>query len=76
MTGGLAAPLVAAGVGIVMGGLGTGIPIIGGYLGALAGSSVLTGGLFGAYGGKMIGRMMHQYAREVKDFSFAPKHGE
>ncbi|KAL9038640.1 MAG: hypothetical protein Q9180_003010 [Flavoplaca navasiana] len=72
VTGGLAAPLVAAGVGTIMGGLGIGIPLIGGYLGALAGSSVLIGSLFGAYGGKMTGRMMHQYAREVKDFSFVP----
>ncbi|KAL8650608.1 MAG: hypothetical protein Q9226_005074, partial [Calogaya cf. arnoldii] len=72
VTGGLAAPLFAAGVGTVMGGLGIGIPLIGGYLGALAGSSVLISGLFGAYGGKMTGRMMHQYAREVKDFSFVP----
>ncbi|KAL8673218.1 MAG: hypothetical protein Q9168_002370 [Polycauliona sp. 1 TL-2023] len=74
VTGGLAAPLVAAGVGTVMGGLGIGIPLIGGYLGALAGSSVLIGGLFGAYGGKMTGRMMHQYAKEVKDFRFVPLH--
>ncbi|KAL8999023.1 MAG: hypothetical protein Q9169_002021 [Polycauliona sp. 2 TL-2023] len=74
VTGGLAAPLVAAGVGTVMGGLGIGIPLIGGYLGALAGSSVLIGGLFGAYGGNMTGRMMHQYAKEVKDFSFIPLH--
>ncbi|KAL8724699.1 MAG: hypothetical protein Q9166_007810 [cf. Caloplaca sp. 2 TL-2023] len=64
VTGGLAAPLVAAGVGTVMGELGIGIPLIGGYLGALAGSS----------GGKMTGRMMHQYAREVQDFSFVPVH--
>ncbi|KAL8910401.1 MAG: hypothetical protein Q9171_004310 [Xanthocarpia ochracea] len=72
VTGGLAAPLVAAGIGTVMGGLGIGIPLIGGYLGALASSSVLIGGLFGAYAGKMTGRMMHQYAKEVKDFSFVP----
>ena len=72
VTGGLAAPLVAAGIGTVMGGLGIGIPLIGGYLGALASNSVLIGGLFGAYGGKMTGRMMHQYTKEVKDFSFEP----
>ncbi|KAL8879918.1 MAG: hypothetical protein Q9198_002565 [Flavoplaca austrocitrina] len=74
MTGGLAAPLVAAGVGTIVGGLGIGIPLIGGYLGVSAGSSVLIGSLFGAYGGKMTGRIMHQYAREVKDSSFIPLH--
>ncbi|KAL8758047.1 MAG: hypothetical protein Q9199_001777 [Rusavskia elegans] len=57
-----------------MGGLGVGIPLIGCYLGALASSSVLISGLFGAYSRKMTGRRMHQYAREVKDFSSLPAH--
>ncbi|KAF2277551.1 DUF726-domain-containing protein, partial [Westerdykella ornata] len=70
VTGGLAAPLLAAGVGTVMGGLGLGA--ISGLLGTLAGSSVLVGSLFGAYGGKMTGRLMKQYAREVDDFEFIP----
>ncbi|KAF2173107.1 hypothetical protein M409DRAFT_17056 [Zasmidium cellare ATCC 36951] len=72
VTGGLAAPLLAAGIGTVMGGLGLGATAAAGYLGALAGSSVLVGGLFGAYGGRMTGRMMDQYAREVEDFAFVP----
>ncbi|KAF2177383.1 DUF726-domain-containing protein [Zopfia rhizophila CBS 207.26] len=72
VTGGLAAPLLAAGVGTVMGGLGLGATVISGYLGALAGSSVLVGSLFGAYGGKMTGRLMKQYAKEVRDFEFIP----
>ncbi|KAF2018355.1 DUF726-domain-containing protein [Aaosphaeria arxii CBS 175.79] len=70
VTGGLAAPLLAAGVGTVMGGLGLGA--VAGLLGTLAGSSVLVGSLFGAYGGKMTGRIMRQYAREVEDFEFIP----
>ncbi|KAF2704144.1 DUF726-domain-containing protein [Pleomassaria siparia CBS 279.74] len=70
VTGGLAAPLLAAGLGTVFGGLGLGI--VGTYLGALAGSSVLVGSLFGAYGGKMTGRIMRQYAQEVQDFEFIP----
>lgn len=74
VTGGLAAPLLAAGVGSVMGGLGLGA--ISGLLGTLAGSSVLVGSLFGAYGGKMTGRLMRQYAGEVKDFEFIPVQGE
>ncbi|KAF2730469.1 DUF726-domain-containing protein [Polyplosphaeria fusca] len=72
VTGGLAAPLLAAGVGTVMGGLGLGATAISGLLGGLAGSSVLVGSLFGAYGGKMTGRLMKQYAKEVQDFEFIP----
>jgi len=72
VTGGLAAPLLAAGIGTVMGGLGLSIPLIGGYLGAMAGSSILIGGLFGSYGGRMTGMMMEKYAKEVEDFSFMP----
>ncbi|OCK81316.1 DUF726-domain-containing protein [Lepidopterella palustris CBS 459.81] len=72
VTGGLAAPLLAAGLGTVMGGLGLGATVISSYLGALAGSTVLVGTLFGAYGGKMTGKIMDQYAREVEDFRFIP----
>ncbi|PSK36192.1 hypothetical protein B9Z65_6007 [Elsinoe australis] len=72
ITGGLAAPLLAAGVGSVMGGLGLGATATAGYLGTLAGSSVLVGGLFGAYGGKMTGEMVDAYARDVEDFAFVP----
>jgi hypothetical protein len=73
VTGGLAAPLLAAGLGTVMGGLGLGVVTT--YLGALAGSSVLVGSLFGAYGAKMTGRLMEQYAKEVQDFEFIPIQG-
>jgi len=72
LTGGLAAPLLAAGIGSVMGGLGLGATAAAGYLGTLASSTVLVGGLFGAYGGKMTGQMMDQYAKEVEDFAFIP----
>ena len=74
VTGGMAAPLVAAGVGSVMGGLGLGATAAAGYLGSVAGSSLVIGGLFGAYGGKMTGKMMDNYAREVSDFGFIPLH--
>ncbi|KAH8705644.1 hypothetical protein BGW36DRAFT_367948 [Talaromyces proteolyticus] len=75
ITGGLAAPLVAAGLGTIMGGLGLGGTIAATYLGALASSGVIVGGLFGAYGGKMTGKMMDRYAREVEDFAFIPARG-
>ncbi|RVD82222.1 uncharacterized protein DFL_006655 [Arthrobotrys flagrans] len=70
ITGGLAAPLVAAGIGTVMSGIGLGATAAAGYLGALAGSGALVGTLFGAYGGKMTGEMMKRYAQEVEDFGF------
>lgn len=75
ITGGLAAPLVAAGIGTVMGGLGLGATAAAGLLGTLAQSGVIVGALFGAYGGKMTGEMMDQYAKEVEDFAFLPLHG-
>lgn len=74
VTGGLAAPLLAAGVGSVMGGLGLGATATAGYLGALAGSAPLVGVLFGAYGGRMTGKMIDEYAKEVEDFAFIPIH--
>jgi Protein of unknown function (DUF726) len=72
ITGGLAAPLVAAGVGSVMGGLGLGATAAAGYLGTLASSTLVVGGLFGAYGGRMTGKMIDAYAKEVEDFGFVP----
>ena len=72
VTGGLAAPLMAAGVGSVMGSLGLGATAAAGYLGTVAGSTMVVGGLFGAYGGRMTGQMMDHYAREVEDFAFVP----
>ncbi|KUI53687.1 hypothetical protein VP1G_01104 [Cytospora mali] len=72
VTGGLAAPLLAAGVGSLMGGLGLGATATAGYLGALAGSAPLVGVLFGAYGGRMTGRIIDEYAKEVEDFAFMP----
>jgi hypothetical protein len=73
VTGGLAAPLLMAGMGTVMGGIGLGG--VASLLGGLAGSSVLVGSLFGAYGAKMTGKIMEKYAKEVQDFEFVPIQG-
>ncbi|KAF8477456.1 hypothetical protein BDZ91DRAFT_709289 [Kalaharituber pfeilii] len=70
LTGGLAAPLVAAGIGGLLSGIGLGVTA--GYLGAVAGSGAIVGALFGAYGGKMTGEMVERYAVEVEDFAFIP----
>ena len=75
ITGGLAAPLVAAAIGSVMGGLGLGATAAAGLLGTLAESGVIIGSLFGAYGGSMTGKMMDAYAKEVDDFAFLPLKG-
>lgn len=74
ITGGLAAPILAAGVGSIMGGLGLGA--VASLLGPLATNMVLVGGLFGAYGGRMTGRIMEKYAQEIKDFAFLPVSSE
>ncbi|EDN07247.1 conserved hypothetical protein [Histoplasma mississippiense (nom. inval.)] len=74
VTGGLAAPFVAAGIGAVMGGLGLGATVAAGYLGAVASSATVIGGIFGAYGARMTGKMMERYAKEVEDFAFLPIH--
>ena len=76
VSGGLAAPMIAAGVGTVMGGLGLEATAAAGYLGSVAGSTYLVGGLFGAYGGRMTGDMMKELSAEVEDFAFLPVHGD
>lgn len=70
ITGGLATPLVAGAVGTIMGGLGLGATTISGLLGAIAQSSIIIGGLFGAYGAKMTSKAIDSYAKEVNDFKF------
>ncbi|KMP05349.1 DUF726 family protein [Coccidioides immitis RMSCC 2394] len=72
VTGGLAAPVVAGGVGMIMGTLGLGGTVAAGYLGAVAGSGVVIGSIFGAFGARMTGRMMEKSPREVRDFAFLP----
>ncbi|GAP87694.1 putative DUF726-domain-containing protein [Rosellinia necatrix] len=72
ITGGLAAPFLAAGMGTVLGGIGLGATATAGLLGSLAGSSVLVGSLFGAYGARMSTQAMEKYTRDVEDFAFIP----
>lgn len=76
VSGGLAAPMIAAGVGTVMSGIGLEATAAASYLGSVAGSTYLVGGLFGAYGGRMTGDIMKELSAEVEDFAFLPVHGE
>lgn len=70
ITGGIAAPVVAGAIGGIMGGVGLGG--LASFLGIFAMNGALVGTLFGAYGAKMTGQMVDNYAREVDDFKFLP----
>ena len=76
LSGGYAAPLIAASVGAAMGELGLGASAAAGYLGTVAGNTYVVGSLFGAYGGRMTGDMMRNLSADVQDFAFLPVHGE
>jgi uncharacterized membrane protein len=79
VTGGLAAPLVAAGVTSVLGWFGLSGTAVGLMAAGLAGSSVVCGALFGAYGAKTTAEMVERYMREVRDLAVLPvrvKQGE
>jgi len=76
LSGGYAAPMIAASVGAMMSEMGLGASAAAGYLGAVAGNTYLVGSLFGAYGGRMTGEMMRNLSADVNDFAFLPVHGE
>ncbi|KAG0253970.1 hypothetical protein BG011_006036, partial [Mortierella polycephala] len=64
LTGGLAAPLVAVGAGVL---LGSGAAI----LGSTAGIAVMAS-LFGLAGGGLAGYKMHRRTKDLKELSFTP----
>ncbi|KAI0064563.1 DUF726-domain-containing protein [Artomyces pyxidatus] len=72
VTGGLAAPLVGAGVSAVFGALGLGGTAVGLLAGGLASSSVVCGALFGAYGARSTARMVERHTKEVRDLAVVP----
>ncbi|KNC99865.1 uncharacterized protein SPPG_05238 [Spizellomyces punctatus DAOM BR117] len=72
VTGGLAAPLVGAGLASVLGAVGLSGTAAGMMIGGLASSGMVIGSLFGAYGGHMSGKMVAKRTREVTDFDFKP----
>ena len=71
-TGGLAAPLVGAGVTTVLGWLGLGGSLVGVLASALAGSSVVCGALFGIYGAQSTANMVERHTKEVRDLALVP----
>ncbi|KAJ6597014.1 DUF726-domain-containing protein [Mycena vulgaris] len=74
VTGGLAAPLVGAGVSTVLGILGIGGTTVGLLASGLAGSSVICGALFGAYGARSTSAMVERHTREIRDLAIVPVH--
>ncbi|KAF8892495.1 DUF726-domain-containing protein [Infundibulicybe gibba] len=72
VTGGLAAPLVGAGMTTVLGWLGVGGTAAGLLASGLAGSSVVCGALFGAYGARSTASMVQRHTREVRDLAIVP----
>lgn len=79
VSGGLAAPLVGAGVTSVLGWIGIGGTAAGLMVSGLAGSSMVCGMLFGAYGAKSTANMVQRHTREVRDLAVLPvkvKEGE
>jgi pimeloyl-ACP methyl ester carboxylesterase len=70
VTGGIATPIVAGAIGGLMGTVGLGG--VASFLGIFAMKGALVGSLFGAYGAKMTGTMVDNYAKEVSDFKFLP----
>jgi len=74
VTGGLAAPVVAAAVGGLMTSVGLGG--LASFLGIFWMNGALVGTLFGAFGAKMTGEIVDRYAKEVEDFRFIPLHAE
>ncbi|KAF9526972.1 DUF726-domain-containing protein [Crepidotus variabilis] len=78
ITGGLAAPLVGAGVSSILGFLGLGGSIISLLASGLAGSSVVCGALFGVYGARSSASIVERHTKEVDDLALIPvrKHKE
>ncbi|KAF9469166.1 DUF726-domain-containing protein [Collybia nuda] len=72
VTGGLAAPLVGAGVTTLLGWFGVGGTAIGLLASGLAGSSVVCGALFGTYGARSTATMVERHTREVRDLAIVP----
>ncbi len=72
VTGGLAAPLVGAGVTTILGWLGIGGTVAGLLASGIASSSVVCGALFGAYGARSTGNMVERHTREIRDLAIIP----
>ncbi|KAM0323049.1 hypothetical protein ACHAQA_009148 [Verticillium albo-atrum] len=73
--GTLAAPLAAAGIGSVEGGIKLSDSTAAGLLGAVAHNGIVVGNMFGIYAGRDTGKMIDQYGKDSADFAFLPLKG-
>lgn len=73
-SGTLSAPLIAAGIGTVFGGLGLNPNAAAGLLGTMAESTIAVGNLFGLYGARATSKM-ETYLKDVQDFALLPLRG-
>ncbi|KAK9776512.1 hypothetical protein SCAR479_06835 [Seiridium cardinale] len=73
--GGLAAPLVAAGLSTVFGGLGVGPAAAASMLQGMAESTVVVGTLFGLYGARATTKITEAYVKDIQDFGLLPVNG-
>ncbi|KAK7980088.1 hypothetical protein PG989_012545 [Apiospora arundinis] len=73
-SGTLSAPLIAAGIGTVFGGLGLTPNAAAGLLGTMAESTIAVGNLFGLYGARATSKM-ETYLKDVQDFALLPLRG-
>lgn len=67
-----AAPLVGAGFSAILGAVGLGGTAAGILVTALAGSSVVCGSLFGAYGAHRTSSMIGRHTKDVHDLAIVP----
>lgn len=73
--GGLAAPLVSAGIGSILGGFNLGPTVASGILGPMSENPLLIGALLGQPGARALGKPMEQYSKDIMNFAFIPFHG-
>ncbi|KAK4172430.1 hypothetical protein QBC36DRAFT_337913 [Triangularia setosa] len=74
-TGNLSAPLIAANVGSVTGGMGVGNTAAAGFLGTMAENGVVVGNVLGMCPSRAGGKTMEQHAKDVSDAGFIPLRG-
>ncbi|KAI0853736.1 DUF726-domain-containing protein [Daldinia vernicosa] len=71
----LAAPLVAARLGTVFGGIGLDQSATAGLLGPMNDSTVVVGTLFGLYGARQGSKTIDAHGKDIQDFGMIPLHG-
>ncbi|KAK4197567.1 hypothetical protein QBC40DRAFT_180614 [Triangularia verruculosa] len=74
-TGNLSAPLIAASIGFITGGMGVGNTAAAGLLGTMAENGLVVGNVLGMCPSRAGGKTMEQHAKDVSDAGFIPLRG-